>query len=133
MTVVVVDRSRRSPNHDERASGCERPDAIILHYTGMRDGPSAVDWLCDPASKVSSHYVVTETGAVLQLVDEARRAWHAGRSVWAGVTDLNSVSVGIEIVNGGHGYDLPPFPPAQMSAVAYLCRDIMARQAIVPH
>nr|WP_309242765.1 N-acetylmuramoyl-L-alanine amidase [Lichenibacterium sp. 6Y81] len=122
---------RPSPNHGERR-GHGRPDAIVLHYTGMADGPSAVRRLCDPASEVSCHYVVEEDGTVLQLVPEARRAWHAGAGSWAGAGDLNSASVGIEIVNGGHDFGLPPFPAAQIEAVVALCRDVMHRHGIVP-
>ena len=131
-TLAGIDRSHASPNHGARLGDPAWPDAIVLHYTGMRNGPSAVDWLCNPASQVSSHYVVTEDGAVLELVPEERRAWHAGRSVWAGVTDLNSASIGIEIVNGGHDHDLPAFPEPQIEAVIALCRDIVARHAVPP-
>ena len=126
-----IDRSRASPNHGARA-GARRPDSLVLHYTGMRNGPSAVDRLCDPASEVSCHYVVTEAGELLQLVAEDRRAWHAGRSFWQGDTDLNSASIGIEIVNGGHEFGLPPFPDIQIDAVIALCRDLIARYAIRP-
>lgn len=126
-----VDRLCSSPNHGER-SGHAAPDSIILHYTGMADGPSAIAWLCDPASQVSCHYVVEEDGTVLQLVPEARRAWHAGRSSWHGVTDMNAASIGIEIVNGGHDFGLPPFPERQIGAVVALVRDIALRQAIQP-
>src|SRR5215470_16955659 len=70
-----------SPNHDERM----RPaDMLLLHYTGMASTAGAIERLCDPAAKVSSHYVVEENGNVLQLVSEARRAWHAGLSSWDG-------------------------------------------------
>ena len=126
-----VDLVRPSPNHGPRV-GRETADCIILHYTGMSDGPAAIAWLCDPASEVSSHYVVEEDGRVLQLVAEARRAQHAGRSGWAGETDLNSASIGIEIVNGGHPAGLPPFPEAQIDAVIRLCRDVARRSAIRP-
>lgn len=104
----------------------------MLHYTGMRDGPSAIDWLCTPLSQVSCHYVVTEDGGVLQLVDEDRRAWHAGRSSWANLTDLNAASIGIEIVNGGHDFGLPVFPEEQIASTIALCRDIMDRLRIRP-
>ncbi|MCW6510330.1 N-acetylmuramoyl-L-alanine amidase [Lichenifustis flavocetrariae] len=131
-TLASIERSYASPNHGERLGNLAWPDTIVLHYTGMKDGPSAVDWLCNPASQVSSHYVVTEGGAILQLVPEERRAWHAGRSVWAGVSDLNSASIGIEIVNGGHDHDLPAFPDRQIEAVIALCRDTAARHAVPP-
>ena len=127
----VVALVRPSPNHGKRR-GPSAPDCIVLHYTGMVDGPSALARLCDPASEVSCHYVVAEDGAVIQLVPEALRAHHAGRAFWAGETDLNSASIGIEIVNGGHDFGLPPFPPEQVSAVVALCRDVAGRHAIVP-
>ena len=120
-----------SPNHGERAAG-KKIEALILHYTGMSSGEDALQRLCDPAAEVSSHYFVWEDGQVLQLVPEARRAWHAGKSYWAGETDINSVSIGIEIVNPGHDGGAPPFPQVQIDALIALCRDIAARHAIVP-
>ena len=128
---AVVSAVRPSPNHGERR-GRSTPDCIVLHYTGMADGPSAMVRLCDPETELSCHYVVAEDGAVIQLVPEVRRAHHAGRSCWAGETDLNSASIGIEIVNGGHDFGLPAFPPAQVAAVIALCRDVMGRYAMVP-
>ena len=99
---------RPSPNHSERRSG--PADAIILHYTGMATGEAALDLLCSPAAQVSCHYLVWEDGRFWQLVPEARRAWHAGKSFWAGDTDMNSRSIGIEIVNPGHDGGLPSHP-----------------------
>ncbi len=128
---ALVAAVRPSPNCDARRRPGP-PDAIVLHYTGMADGPSALRRLCDPASEVSSHYFVEEDGTVLQLVPEAFRAWHAGRGAWAGVDDINSASIGIEIVNGGHDFGLPAFPDRQIDAVIALCRDIAARQGILP-
>jgi N-acetylmuramoyl-L-alanine amidase len=122
-----------SPNHGERR-GYGRPDCIILHYTGMPTGGEALGWLCNPASEVSCHYFIWEDGRTVQLVAEDRRAWHAGRGVWKGESDLNSASIGIEIVNPGHldGHDLPPFPPPQIDAIIRLARDIGARHAVAP-
>ena len=127
----LVARLCASPNHGARAGG-KAPDSIILHYTGMADGPSALAWLCNPRSSVSCHYLVEEDGAVVQLVAERRRAWHAGRSSWRGVEDMNSASLGIEIVNGGHDGGLPPFPERQIRAIIELCRDLGSRHAIAP-
>ena len=123
-----------SPNHGERKDG-KRADAIILHYTGMKTGADALAQLCNPASEVSCHYLVWEDGRITQLVPEARRAWHAGRSVWQGETDMNSRSIGIEIVNPGHpgGRDeaaMPPYPPKQIKSVVALCADIGARLSV---
>ena len=127
----LVDTFHPSPNHGERR-GVSRPDCIILHYTGMPTGAEALERLCDPAAEVSSHYLVWEDGRVFQLVAEDRRAWHAGAARWRGVDDLNSRSIGIEIVNPGHPGGCPPFPAAQIDAVAALCRDIANRHAIAP-
>jgi N-acetylmuramoyl-L-alanine amidase len=121
-----------SPNHDARASGL-RADILLLHYTGMASTDVAIGRLRDPTSKVSSHYVVDESGTVLQLVPEARRAWHAGLSSWEGVSDINSRSIGIEIGNPGHSYGYPDFPECEIAAVIALCRDIVARHRIKPH
>ncbi|MDB5595966.1 MAG: N-acetylmuramoyl-L-alanine amidase [Hyphomicrobiales bacterium] len=118
-----------SPNHGERV-GVTRPDMIVLHYTGMPTGAEALLRLCNPVTEVSCHYFVWEDGGILQLVPEARRAWHAGLSSWAGETDLNSHSIGIEIVNPGHEGGAPLFPPEQIGAVADLCVDIVARHGI---
>ena len=120
-----------SPNHGERRGG-RAPDCILLHYTGMTTGEAALARLCDPAAEVSSHYLVFEDGRILQLAPEARRAWHAGTGRWKDDTDLNSCSIGVEIVNPGHDGALPPYPQAQIEAVAALCRDIAARHAIAP-
>lgn len=103
---------------------------LVLHYTGMASAASAIDRLCDPASRVSSHYVVEEDGQVWSLVPEARRAWHAGLSFWRGRTGLNHWSIGIEIVNPGHEWGYRPFPAAQMNAVRDLCLGLLARHPI---
>ena len=118
---------RPSPNHDERTLPA---DMLLLHYTGMTSTAVAIERLCDPAAKVSSHYVAEESGNVLQLVPETRRAWHAGLSSWEGVSDVNARSIGIEIANPGHSYGYPDFPEAQIMAVIALCRDIVARHRI---
>lgn len=121
---------RVSPNFGPRQAGL-RADMIVLHYTGMQFGASAEAWLCDPASEVSAHYLVHEDGHVVQMVRESDRAWHAGRSSWRGVTDINSCSIGIEIVNPGHNYGYVDFPPRQIARVIDLCRDLARRHAIV--
>jgi N-acetylmuramoyl-L-alanine amidase len=129
-------RERPSPNHDSRGdviAGTPRIDMLVLHYTGMQSAEAALDRLCDPEARVSSHYLVEEDGAIWRLVLEERRAWHAGVSYWLGETVLNTVSIGIEIVNPGHEWGYRPFPEAQMQAVEALCRDILARRRIPAH
>ena len=125
-----VDR-RPSPNHDPRPEG-GRIDILLLHYTGMRSAEKALQWLCDPTSGVSSHYLVFKDGRVVQMVEESEKAWHAGKGVWAGETDINSRSIGIEIANPGHEFGYTDFPAAQIDAVIALCRAILARHPIPP-
>jgi N-acetylmuramoyl-L-alanine amidase len=127
----VVSEIRPSPNHTKRKNGAV-PDMVVLHYTGMRDTEQAIKRLCTPSSEVSAHYVVTEDGRIIQCVPEARRAWHAGESAWAGETDINSCSIGIEIANPGHDYGYPEFPKRQIAAVIALARGILTRHSIPP-
>lgn len=121
-----------SPNHDDRAPGTQI-DLLIVHYTGMPTADEARLRLCDPAAKVSSHYMIDEDGGIYRLVAEDRRAWHAGAGTWDGRGDINSRSIGIELVNPGHEHGYRPFPPAQMAAFVHLARGILARHAIPPH
>lgn len=116
-----------SPNFDTRLLPVS---IIVLHYTGMVDGPSAIARLCDPAAKVSSHYVVNEDGGVVCLVAEDKRAWHAGVSHWRDIDDVNSASIGIEIVNPGHEFGYRPFPDAQIASVIELVSSIKERHGI---
>ena len=116
-----------SPNFDDRTLPITM---IVLHYTGMVDGESAIARLRDPGAKVSSHYVVAEDGTVLRLVPEDKRAWHAGQSHWRDVDDVNSASIGIEIVNPGHEFGYRPFPDEQIEAVIRLVHDIKDRYQI---
>ncbi len=120
---------RPSPNYGERANG-RTPDMILLHYTGMPDPEGAVARLCTDGTEVSAHYVVMEDGRIIQCVREMLRAWHAGVSSWAGETDINSCSIGIEIVNRGHEWGYPDFPSRQIAAVTALCRGIQLRHKI---
>lgn len=125
----TVDRVTPSPNHDRRA-GAGLPDILLLHYTGMPTMEAALDRLRAPEARVSSHYLVDEDGTVFQLVAEADRAWHAGVSFWERGNDVNSRSIGIEIVNPGHEFGYRDFPEPQIDAVIALAQDIVARRAI---
>ena len=120
---------RDTPNFDERPAGVP-VDMLVLHYTGMQSVAVALDRLCDPAAKVSAHYIIKTNGDVIALVDEAKRAWHAGVSFWRGQTDINARSIGIELVNPGHEFGYAPFPNAQMSALTDLAGDILSRYPI---
>lgn len=119
-----------SPNHDDRKG--VKPSLLILHYTGMETAQQALQRLTDPDSKVSAHYTVDEDGSIYRHVEEDRRAWHAGFSFWQDETDINTHSIGIEIVNPGHDWGYRPFTGAQMKALTPLCKDIMNRWGIEP-
>ncbi len=127
-----VGEVRAAVNFGERRAPFQ-PDILLLHYTGMDSDDGALKWLCSAESGVSCHYYVRTNGSVLQLVPEVKRAHHAGVGSWEGHDDINSRSIGIEIVNAGHPGGLPDFPPAQMQAVAELSRDIILRHKIEPH
>ena len=129
----LVHRQVPSPNWNERKlpSGTG-PSMVVLHYTGMRTAADALERMCNPAAEVSAHYMIDEDGTVTQLVDEEHRAWHAGRSSWRGETDVNSASIGIELVNPGHEFGYRPFPEVQIEALLPLLSDIVQRRAITP-
>lgn len=121
----IVEKS--SPNFDERQLPITM---LLLHYTGMQTGEAALERLCDEAAKVSAHYLVEEDGKIFQLVAEDKRAWHAGVGHWRGITDINSASIGIEIVNPGHEWGYRDFPESQMQAVIELTKTILAQHDI---
>lgn len=123
--------ARPSPNCGDRPDGVPI-DILVLHYTGMKTGAAALDRLCDPVASVSSHYLIEEDGTIFRLVEEDKRAWHAGRGQWQECDDVNSNSIGIEIVNPGHEFGYRAFADIQIDAVIALCRDILARHDIRP-
>lgn len=123
----LVHQEVASPNWNERKLPVSM---VVLHYTGMPTGGAALERMCDPAAEVSAHYMIDEDGTVTQLVDERHRAWHAGSSYWRGLTDINSASVGIELVNPGHEFGYRPFPREQIDALLPLLSDIVKRHDI---
>ena len=118
-----------SPNFDERGQAVSM---VVLHYTGMEDAASAIARLRDPQARVSAHYVIAEDGQILRLVAEEMRAWHAGQSWWRGIRGVNSVSIGIEIVNPGHEFGYRPFTAQQMDALIPLLAGIASRHNVPP-
>ena len=120
-----------SPNFNDRI-GYDAPNMLVLHYTGMKTAEEALERLCDPTSEVSAHYVIDEKGKTHQLVAEEHRAWHAGKSYWAAETDINSASIGIEIVNLGHEFGYRDFPKKQIQAVIKLCQNLIIKYNIPP-
>jgi N-acetylmuramoyl-L-alanine amidase len=122
-------RDLPSPNHDDRPDGTPI-DMIVLHYTGTPTAETALARLRDPEARVSAHYLVEEDGGVWRLVDEQRRAWHAGTSHWRRINELNRRSIGIAVVNPGHDWGYRPFPALQTAVVCDLCLEILSRQRV---
>lgn len=118
-----------TPNFGDRKRGV-KPSMIILHYTDTKDTQEALDYMMDARREVSAHYVVERDGHVIQMVKDQKRAWHAGKAYWRGERDINSHSIGIEIVNPGHTYGHEPFPDVQIQAVVALCQRVMKRWTI---
>lgn len=123
-------KSYQSPNYTERRGGHTAPSMIIIHYTGMKTGKEALERLCDPESEVSAHYVIEENGDIYQLVDDIHRAWHAGVSEWGGETDINSASLGIELVHPGHEWGYRDFMEPQIEALIGLCKALVSQYNI---
>ncbi len=116
-----------SPNYDARTLPITM---LVLHYTGMQDAASAIARLTDAEAKVSAHYLIAEDGQIVRMVGEDDRAWHAGKSWWRGISDVNSASIGIEIVNPGHEWGYCAFPEAQIEALIPLVHKIVHRHRI---
>ena len=108
----------KSPNFDVRASNII--DMLVIHATKMEELPS-LERLCDPASQVSCHYLISQNGEIYCLVDEEKRAWHAGVSYWNGREKLNHYSIGIELVNPDYNLISNKFTEVQMEALTGLC------------
>lgn len=124
---LTIDRSIQAQAQNSRV------EFVVLHYTSASNERS-LELLSQ--RNVSSHYLITDEAVprVYQLVNESRRAWHAGISQWYGRTDMNSASIGIEIVNpGGAGQDWAPYSQAQIDTLLLLLADIVQRHQIKGH
>ncbi|MBL1148162.1 MAG: N-acetylmuramoyl-L-alanine amidase [Pseudomonadota bacterium] len=126
----IIDSPSPNANSRNLPDGQNAPDMLILHYTDTKSAFEALSILQNPETEVSAHYLVDEDGTIYQLVEEEKRAWHAGKSYWDGKTDINSHSIGIEIQNPGHSNGYREFPAEQMEAVTALCQEIMVRHDI---
>lgn len=132
----MADYFHAPSSHQDARAGGQGPRYVILHYTGTCTAREAADVYLGrtvvPGGRVSPHYMIDVDGRITQFVPESRRAWHAGVSFWRGCQDLNSASVGIELVNEGETGGYPPYAEAQMEALVGLCADILKRHKIEP-
>lgn len=127
--------TKKPTDHFEDRKNGARPTFLIIHYTETQ-GPQVAEGYFTGAlehptgGRVSAHYMIDENGAITQYVDEDKRAWHAGISYWEGIEDINSHSIGIELVNPGRKYGYRRFTAAQMEALVTLAKDIIKRNNI---
>ncbi|MGI9514318.1 MAG: N-acetylmuramoyl-L-alanine amidase [Anderseniella sp.] len=132
MSVTGLAHEHIPAAHFNDRVGVAGPDILLMHYTGVPTPEFAIDILTSGEREVSCHYLVRQDGSIVHMVDEDKRAWHAGKSSWEGAGDVNSRSVGIEICNPGHGDNYHDFSDSQIEAVIALSKDIMARYSIEP-
>jgi N-acetylmuramoyl-L-alanine amidase len=117
----------RSPNYSNRKG--LMIDTLVVHHTAGRF-PGCAEWLCNPASRVSAHYLITRAGEIFCLVPEYFAAWHAGRCHWtygngikAWSAEIRNRSIGLEL----EYYNSGDFTDTQMSATYKFCRDVLRR------
>lgn len=111
-----------SPNFNESSRGAKEIEFVIIHYTGMQSEIDSLKRLKNPKFKVSCHYLINRKGKIIQMVKEKDIAWHAGKSKWKKFTNLNSNSIGIELVNKGHKFGYQSFPKIQIKTLIALCK-----------
>jgi len=119
-----------SPNFDENKRAANTIKIIVMHYTGMQSERESITRLCDPKSKVSSHFVINKNGKVYRLVDDNLIAWHAGKSCWGKYKNINKNSIGIELVNKGHQFGYSSFNEKQLLSLIKVCKNIIKKYKI---
>ena len=119
-----------SPNFDENKRSVNKIKIIVMHYTGMQSERESITRLCDPKSKVSSHFVINKNGKVYRLVDDNLIAWHAGKSCWGKYKNINKNSIGIELVNKGHQFGYTSFNEKQLLSLIKVCKNIIKKYKI---
>ncbi len=119
-----------SPNFSKKTRNKRDIKFVIIHYTGMQSEIESLKRLKNPASKVSSHYLINRKGKIYQLVKENKIAWHAGRSKWKNFKNLNHNSIGIELVNKGHRFGYETFPKSQILSLINLCKKLKKKYSI---
>ena len=119
-----------SPNYDRKKRASNSIQIIVFHYTGMQSERESINRLCDPSSKVSSHYLISRKGKITRMVRDHYVAWHAGQSCWREKKNLNKNSIGIELVNKGHQFGYISFKKKQISSLIKLCKKLIKKYKI---
>ena len=120
-------RNILSPNYSNKAKSINSIKFIIIHYTGMQSERESIKRLCNPNSKVSSHYLINRKGRIFRFVQDRQVAWHAGKSCWGRYKNLNESSIGIELVNKGHQFGYMSFKKKQIINLIKLCRKLIKK------
>ena len=110
-----------SPNFTKKTRSSKKIRFIIIHYTGMQSKRVSISRLTNPNSKVSCHYLIDRRGEIIQMVNDNKIAWHAGKSRWKNLKNLNNNSIGIELVNKGHNLGYQKFHYKQINSLTNLC------------
>ena len=119
-----------SPNHSTKNRSKNNIKFIVIHYTGMQSERACIRRLTSKSSQVSTHYLINRKGSIIRMVDEKKTAWHAGKSKWKNLTNLNSQSIGIELVNKGHQFGYENFSKKQISNLILLCKGLIRKYKI---
>jgi len=119
-----------SPNYDRKKRAFNSVQIIVFHYTGMQSERESIKRLCNPNSKVSSHYLINQRGKIFSLIQNRYVAWHAGKSCWGKHKNLNKNSIGIELVNKGHQFGYTGFKKKQISSLVNLCKKLIKKYKI---
>ena len=119
-----------SPNFDKKKRSINSIQIIVIHYTGMQSERESINRLCNPASKVSSHYFINQKGRVFRLVRDRYVAWHAGKSCWSKYKNLNKNSIGIELVNKGHQFGYNNFTKKQILSLIKISKKLIKKYKI---
>ena len=119
-----------SPNFSKKKRPNKSIEFIVIHYTGMQSERESIERLCNPESRVSSHYLIGQNGAIYRLVEDNKVAWHAGKSCWGKYKNLNEKSIGIELVNKGHEFGYTNFKNRQLSSLIKISKKLIKKYKI---
>ena len=119
-----------SPNFDRKKRSKNSIKIIVIHYTGMQSERESIIRLCNPESKASSHFLISQNGKVYRLVQDSQIAWHAGKSCWGKYKNLNKSSIGIELVNKGHQFGYTNFRKKQLLSLTKICKNLIKKYKI---
>ena len=123
-------RVNKSRNFSKKTRRLKDIQYLIIHYTGMQSARVSMERLKNPNSKVSCHYFINRNGDIYKMIDDTKVAWHAGKSKWKNIRNLNKYSIGIEIQNKGHFINYQSFPKKQISPLIILIKSLLKKYKI---